>query len=79
MFVVMLPAMFLMFMEGMKAELWVYFVPVLNVLLVAREILEGSATAPGVLATLASLAVLAALALWGTLRAFRHERVVFRT
>lgn len=79
MFVVMLPAMYLMFLEETGAALWAYFVPVLNVLLVASDILDGGASAPALLATIGSLAVLAALALWGTLRAFRHERVVFRT
>lgn len=79
MFVVMLPAMYMMFMEEVGAALWAYFVPVLNVLLVAREILDGGSTAPALLATIGSLALLAAVALWGTLRAFRHERVVFRT
>src|SRR5690606_971144 len=41
MFAVMLPAMYLMFVEETGAALWIYLIPVLNVLLVCREVLMG--------------------------------------
>lgn len=81
MFAVMLPGMYLMFMEETGAALWTYVVPVLNVLLVARDLLEGglAAGAAAVIITVASLTVTGVVALWLTLRAFRHEQVIFRT
>lgn len=79
MFLVMLPGMYLMFVEEVGAALWMYVVPVLNVLLITRELLEGTPSGAALLVAVLSLALTAAVALWLTWRAFRHERVVFRT
>lgn len=79
-FLVMLPSMYLMFAEPAEVALWTYAVPVVNVLFIVRDVLEGSL--PGVeplLLTLGSLTVTAGLALWLTQRAFRNERIIFRT
>lgn len=79
MFAVMLPAVYLMFVEETGAALWMYLVPVLNVLLVCREVLQGTAGLPQLLLTLGSLAAAAGLAFALALRAFASERVLFRT
>jgi len=79
MFAVMLPAMYLMFVEETGAALWIYLIPVLNVLLVCREVLMGTAGLPQVLVTLGALVVWVALAFGLAVRAFTHERVLFRT
>lgn len=79
MFAVMFPAMYLMFVEETGAALWTYLIPVLNVLLVCREVLMGAAALAPVLVTLGSLVVWLALAFWLAVRAFTHERVLFRT
>lgn len=78
MFAAMLPGMYLAFVQELKAALWLYFVPVINVLLVTRELFEGIPGVAALAATFVSLAVVAAGALWLTLRAFRDERVLFR-
>ncbi|MFO7311569.1 MAG: hypothetical protein C0P61_005845, partial [Bacillota bacterium] len=75
----MLPAMYLMFVEETGAALWIYLIPVLNVLLVCREVLMGTAGLPQVLVTLGALVVWVALAFGLAVRAFTHERVLFRT
>jgi len=79
MFIVMLPAMYLMFVEETGTALWVYLIPVLNVLLVSREALTGSASLLPVLLTLASLTVAGGVAFGLAVRAFGSERVLFRT
>ena len=79
MFAVMLPAMYLMFVEETGAALWIYLIPVLNVLLVCREVLMGTAGLPQVLVTLGALVVWVALAFGLAVRAFTQERVLFRT
>jgi len=79
MFAVMFPAMYLMYVEEIGASLWTYAVPVLNVLLVCREVFMGAVGLPEVLVTLVSLAVALGLAFWGAVRAFTHEKVLFRT
>lgn len=79
-FLVMLPSMYLMFAETEAVAVWTYLVPVLNVLFIVRDVLEGSLPgAAPVLLTLGSLVATAGAALWGTQRAFRNERVIFRT
>lgn len=78
-FLVMLPSMYLVFAE-MEVASWTYAVPVLNVVFIVQDVLEGSL--PGVtplLLTLGSLTVTAGAALWWTQRAFRNERIIFRT
>lgn len=78
MFAVMLPGMYMAFIEELSAALWLYFVPVINVLLVTRELFVGTPDVSALLATFLSLVVAAAIAWWLTLRAFRNERVLFR-
>lgn len=78
-FLVMLPSMYLMFAETAEVALWTYAVPVLNVLFIVRDVLEGSLPgAAPLLLTLGSLVVSVGVALWLTQRAFRNERVIFR-
>ncbi|HEY8417792.1 MAG TPA: ABC transporter permease [Limnochordales bacterium] len=79
MFAVMLPAMYLMFVEETGAALWLYLVPVLNVLLVCREALMGTGDLVPVLITLVSLLAAGAAAFALAVRAFTSERVLFRT
>lgn len=79
-FLVMLPSMYLVFAQATDVALWMYAVPVLNVLFVGSNVLNGTLPGTGaLLLTLGSSVVTAALALWWALRAFRDERVIFRS
>lgn len=76
---VMLPAMYLMYVEETGTALWPYLVPVLNVLLVCREALQGTVSLLAVLLTVGSLLSAGAAAFALALRAFTSERVLFRS
>lgn len=79
MIVVMLPGMYFMFVEDVSVAAWVYAVPIFNVMLVLRELLEGMANWAHLGITLASLAVCAGIAMLASFKVFLNERVLFRS
>lgn len=77
-FAVMLPGMYFVFVQEINAEAWAYAVPVFNVLLVFRNLLEGVIDWGRMGITFVSLTVCAALSVYAAFRIFLNERVLFR-
>lgn len=78
-FAVMVPGMYFAFVQEIQVADWVYAVPVFNVLLTLKNLLEGIVdwTALGI--TMLSLLVFAALSVVASFRIFTNERIVFRS
>lgn len=78
-FAVMLPGMYFAFVPEITVATWVYAVPIFNVLLVLKNLLEGSIEWLNLGVTFASLIVCAVLSVFAAYRIFLNERVLFRS
>lgn len=78
-FAVMIPGMYFAFVEEIHVATWVYAVPIFNVLLILKNLLEGNVVWLNLGVTFASLIVCAALATFAAHRLFLSERIMFRS
>lgn len=78
-FAVMIPGMYFAFVEEIHVATWVYAVPIFNVLLILKKLLEGNVVWLNLGVTFASLIVCAALATFAAHRLFLSERIMFRS
>jgi sodium transport system permease protein len=78
-FLIILPA-FASFLPGIKLNMWLSMVPILNVSLVLRQVLSGKLmqVLPYYFMTIASTLVFAALAIWFCAWMFRREQAIFK-
>lgn len=78
-FAVMLPGMYFAFVEEIAVANWVYAVPVFNVLLMLKNLLEGAINWSHLGITFVSLTVCAGISVLAAFRIFLSERVLFRS
>lgn len=78
-FAVMIPGMYFAFVEEINVATWVYAVPIFNVLLSLKNLLEGHIVWVNLGVTFVSLVVCAVLAIVAAHRLFLSERVMFRS
>jgi len=78
-FAVMVPGMYFAFVEEIHVATWVYAVPIFNVLLMLKNLLEGHVVWVNLGVTFVSLLVCAALSIFAAYRLFLSERVMFRS
>jgi len=77
--IVVLPGIATQYMPAADAANWAFAVPLLNAILVYKELLEGIVNWTHIVTVLVSLLVFAYLCLQVTVALFRKEQVVFRT
>ncbi len=78
-FVVLLPTYALGFIPGLKLALGFYLIPVVNTVLVFKDVLVGTTTAAHVALTIGTMLVFCLVCVLVTLRIFGDERVLLRS
>lgn len=76
--VVILPAVFINTLPGLKPALWFFVIPVMNAILLFKEVLVGTYDWSHILVTIGSLVVYSLVAIFIASQIYRREGILFR-